>query len=585
MSPDVAKLAAIALLAALPCGASGQSTAADFPMVVEYEVGIPMADGVRLSADVYRPADGAPAPAMLQLTPYNNNGDGSMESAWEFVERGYAYVVVDVRGRYDSDGVFDPWRDDGVDGSQAMDWIARQPWSNGRIATMGASYSGMNQWLMAKQASSHHAAIVSYVAPADGFNDAARFDGVPKLDLIFTWSAGMYGRVNQSRAGWDWRTVMSGLPLHTLGEQSGRPLPYWQGWMEHDRLDAWWDPVQMTGHYEEFDIPSFNVTGWWDGQLIGATRNYEHAVRTGDPGDHMLVIGPWLHGVNRGRQIGVRDYGPDAVIDLDAIRDEWLDHRMLGTPRPDLPAVLYFVQGTNEWRRADSWPPPESGATSFYLDSGGNANTLFGDGVLQEGQPGDGPPDRFTYDPMNPVPTLSSRTAGSRGGIGPGSTDNRVVETRDDVLVYTSEPLSEGVEITGPVTATVYLSTDVPDTDVSVKLLEVEESGRALNLSHGIARVRYRDGFENPRFLDGDEVVAVEVTLFPTSIYLPPGRRIRIEVSSSNFPLFGRNLNIAGSSETSTDYRVANTRIHHGPEHASRIVLPLIRRPATEDRP
>lgn len=579
-------LASTALLSvAHSRGAEAQTDVIDFPMIVEYDVGIPMADGIRLSADVYRPRGEAPVPAMLQLTPYNNDSDGGMEQAWSFVRRGYAYVVVDVRGRYDSDGEFDPWRDDGPDGAQVMDWIASSPWSNGRIATMGGSYSGMNQWLMAKQASPHHAAIVSYVAPADGFNDGSRFNGVPKLDLIFTWSAGMYGRVNQSREGWNWRAVMGELPLHTLGEVAGRPLPYWQEWMEHDRLDEWWDRVQMTGHYEEFDIPSFNVTGWWDGQLIGATRNYVNAVKTGDPQDHMLIIGPWLHGVNRGRRIGVRDYGPEAVIDLDGIRDRWLDHRMLGTPRPDLPRVLYFVQGSNEWKEAEGWPLPETRYTSYFLDSGGQANTLFGDGVLREGQPGQGPPDALIYDPANPVPTISSRTAGSRGGIFPGSQDNRVVEIRDDVLVYTSQPLAEGVEITGPVTATVYFSTDVPDTDITVKLLEVDAAGRALNLTHGIARARYRDGFESHRFLEPGEVTSVEVTLFPTSVYLPSGHRIRVEVSSSNFPLFGRNLNIRGNSETSTETRIAHTRIHHDGEYGTRIVLPLITKPATENQP
>lgn len=554
------------------------SPLSDFPMLVEYDVGVGLPDGTRLSADVYRPLSEEPGPTVFSLTPYSNNGSRSMEQAWSFVERGYAYVAVDVRGRYDSEGVFDPWRTDGKDGSAVMDWIAGQPWSDGTVATTGGSYSGMNQWLMAKEANPHHAAIVSYVAPADGFHDAARFDGVPKVDLIFTWSAGMYGRVNQSREGWNWSEIAKGLPLHTLGDVVGRPMPYWRGWMEHDRLDGWWDPIQMTGHYADFDVPSLNVTGWWDGQLLGATRNYENAVRTGDPDDHALIVGPWLHGVNRNRRIGVRDYGPDAIIDLDGIRDGWLDHRMQGNARPDIPRVMYFLQGKNEWRRADSWPPPGTQSVSWHLDSDGNANTLFGDGTLREEDPGEGPPDAFTYDPMNPVPTVSSRTAGARGGIAQGSVDNRVVELREDVLVYTSEPLESGLEVVGPVSATIFFSTDVPDTDITVKLLEIDSGGRALNLSHGIARARYRNSFREPELLEQGEVYGIQVTLFPTGHWFAPGHRIRVEVSSSNFPVFGRNLNVAGSSETSSEHQVAHTRIHHSSEHPSRIVLPVVGR-------
>jgi len=557
----------------------------DFPMMVEYHVSVPLPDGVRLSADIYRPVGSVPVPTVFTLTPYNNNGEGAMRNAWRFVKRGYAFVTVDVRGRYDSEGLFDPWRYDGEDGAAVVRWIAEQPWSSGRVATTGGSYSGMNQWLMAREGNPHHSAIVSYVAPADGFHDAVRFDGVPKVDLIYTWSAGMYGRVNQSRTGWNWGRLMRELPLQNLGEMAGRPIPFWTAWMEHDELDGWWEPIQMTGHYDGFNIPSFNVTGWWDGQLLGAVKNYTHAVRTGRAEDHVLIIGPWLHGVNRNRRIGARDYGPGAIIDLDELEDRWLDHRMLGKPLPDLPPVRYFLQGRNEWRDAEAWPLPDTRFTFFHLDSGGDANTLFGDGVLRRESPGNGPPDEFVYDPANPVRTVSSRTSGARGGIAQGSVDNRVVETREDVLVYTSEPLAAGVEITGPVTATIFFSTDVPDTDITVKLLEVEPDGRALNLSHGIARARYRESFESPRPLRPREVYDVQVTMFPTGIWIPAGHRIRVEVSSSNFPLFGRNLNIDSSSDTSTDHAVATTRIYHSPDHPSRIVLPLIHKPTTDSTP
>ena len=449
----LARPALLAAVIATAAGGAGQAQVPAklaYPMEMRFDVGVASHDGTRLSVDVYRPLDAGRYPTVFQLTPYNNNDPGTAEQAWHFVERGYAFVAADLRGRYDSDGDFDPFRNDMLDGAAIMSWIADQPWSDEQVATMGGSYLGMDQWLMARADHPAHVAMMPYVAPADGFLDLVRFNGVPKVDLIYTWAMGMYGRVNQPSDGFVWSEVVKGLPLSELDAASGRRARFWRDWMEHDRMDEYWEPFTMQDHYQDFDIPSFNVTGWWDGQLLGATKSYEGAVATGRADDHVLIIGPWLHGVNRDRVIGDRDYGPDAIIDLDGIRDEWLDHQLRGGSSPGLANVRYFLQGVNEWRSADVWPLPETRFTSFYLDSGGNANTLNGDGVLRQGRPGSGPPDGFSYDPMNPVPTVSSRTSGARGGIAQGSVDNREVEGRQDVLVYTSEPLAQGVEVTGP---------------------------------------------------------------------------------------------------------------------------------------
>lgn len=553
----------------------------EYPLVARYDVRIPMEDGVELSADIYRPDNDGQHPTIFSLTPYNNNSDRAMEEAWSWVRRGYAFVNVDVRGRYDSEGDFDAWRHDSEDGSAVMSWIADQPWSNGEVATIGTSYRGMNQWLMAKQNNPHHAAILGYVAPADGFFDLVRWEGVPKVDLIYTWLMGMYGRVNQSRAGWDWQAVTRNLPLHRLDAVAGRREPTWRNWMTHDSLDAYWEPLQMTGTYDRFDIPSFNVTGWFDGQVQGVTKHFRAAVRTGDPSLHRLIIGPWLHGVNRNRELGERDYGPQAIIALDSIRDAWIDHRMLGAPAPDQPPVLYFLPVKNEWRTARGWPIPGTDSIRFYLDSDGGANTLLGDGTLRRGMPGNGPADHYTYDPSNPVPTLSSRTAGARGGIAQGSVDNRAVETRQDVLVYTSPPLDEGFEMTGPIEATIYVSTDVPDTDITVKLLDVYPDGRALNLSHGIARAKYRNSFRHPEPMQPDSVYGLTVTMYPGSNYFEAGHRVRVEVSSSNFPNLGRNLNHM-DSDTGTEIHTADVRVFHTEQYPSHILLPLIPEETTE---
>lgn len=548
---------------------------ADYPMIVRYDVRIPVDDGVELSADIYRPRTTDPVPTVFSLTPYNNNSDRSMTSASSWVSRGYALVTVDVRGRYDSEGDFEPFRNDGRDGDGVLSWIAERDWSNGRVATFGGSYLGGVQWLMAKQDNPAHAAILSYVAPADGFFDLVRYNGVPKIDLIYTWAMGMDGRVNQSRNGWDWSGAMRELPLDSLDRVVGRNVAYWQRWMQEDSLSEYWFRMHVSGSYENFDVPSFNVTGWWDGQIRGVVTHYRNAVRTGDASDHTLIIGPWEHGVNSRRRLGERDYGPQAVIPLDSVRNAWVDHRLLGAAAPELPRVAYFVPVRNEWRTADAWPIPETEFTEFFLDSDGAANTLLGDGRLEREGPGTGT-DSYEYDPQNPVPTVSSRTAGARGGIAHGSVDNRAVETREDVLVYTSPPLEEGVTLAGPISATIHMSTDVPDTDVTVKLLDVYPDGRALNISHGIARARYLESYRHPRPLETGSVYPMEVELYPAANFFAEGHRIRVEVSSSNFPNFGRNLNIESSPNTSSRSQVANTTIHHSTEYPSHIRLPLV---------
>jgi putative CocE/NonD family hydrolase len=515
-------------------------------------------------------------PVVFTQPPNTNDSDRTMEEAWSFVKRGYAYVTADVRGRYDSEGSFDPYRYDGKDGSDVMNWIAAQPWSNGKVATNGGSYLGKNQWMMAKEANPHHAAIVSYVAPADDFRDGARYNGVPKIDLMYTWAMGMDGHVNQSRAGWNWAEVMRSLPLNKLDSAAGRDVPFWRDMMSHTKLDEFWMPIHMTGFYEKFDIPSFNVTGWYEGQVKGQVQNYMNARRVSKtPDAHALVIGPWLHGVNRNRVIGERDAGPEAIIDLDKLRDEWMDNRMLAGAKPEWQNFLYFLPGKNEWRSASQFPIPQTKATQFFLESGGKANTLNGDGVLRTGTPGTGSFDQFVYDPANPVMSVSSRTAGARGGLPQGSVDNRKVEERQDVLVYTSEPLGEGMEITGQVSATMYLSTDVVDTDITVKLLDVAPDGRALNITEGIARAQYRDSYTRPTLLTPGQPAKLEVELFPTSNWFEAGHRIRIEVSSSDFPNFARNLN-TGNSDTGTAMKTAHTRILHSREFPTSITLPVI---------
>lgn len=573
----------IMALLGVGAGLQAQPVYTDFPMAIEYDVPVPMRDGIRLSADVYRPLEEGPHPTVMMLTPYGNLGPNTMEAAWRHVRRGYAYVTVDARGRFDSEGSFDPWRTDREDGSDVLTWIGGQPWSDGQVATTGGSYPGGNQWLMGGENNPHHKAIIAHAATGDGFLDLMRWEGVPRLDLLYVWHMGVDARTGQSLAGWNWQAVQRTLPVSRIDRVAGRDIPTMRAWLENDSLNAYWEPLQIAGTYENFDIPSFNATGWWDGQLFATIKHYSNAVRTGSVADHILVVGPWTHSVNRVRRAGERDFGVNAIIPLDRMRDQWLDHHFKGAPRPGFPSVVYFRQVKNDWRAADAWPIPGTQFTAFYLDSEGGANTLLGDGVLRTNGPGSGPADEFTYDPSNPVPTITSRAGGARGGLPQGPVDNRALQTRADVLVYTSDPLTRGIEMTGPVEAFIYFSTDVPDTDITVKVLDVHPDGRALNVSEGIARARFRTSFTNPELLTPGQVYEIRVQLFPIGNYFEPGHRIQVEVSSSDFPSFARNLNTAANPYTTTEMRVARTHIHHSREYPSRVLLPIV--PEGSSRP
>jgi putative CocE/NonD family hydrolase len=550
-----------------------------------YDVKIPMRDGVRLSADLFLPAGEGPFPAMFNMTPYGTveGSEPLMTTAESFVRRGYAYIAVDVRGRYDSEG---QWyahpaaeRHDGID---AIDWIARQSWSDGKVATIGHSYSGWNQWPIAQECNPHHVAMASSGSPTNLFQDWPNLDGVLSLQPIATWALGMmYGRGGDGDVPEPKMTLKEALwhlPLSELDTlMADRKLPFWQDWLEHDSLDDFWQPLQMHGNYSRIQIPTFNVSGWYDARLKGQINAYLEVMKTTkDRAQHFLLIGPWLHSpVGQAPAFAMRDFGPQGNLDVAEIRCDWLDHVVQGKSKPELEGVLYFLQVANEWRQAPAWPLPDTRFVKHYLDSDGAANTLHGDGRLRTDRAGEGPADRYTYDPDDPVPTNWSPTR-AEGILPTEPQDCRAVEARDDVLVYSTAVLTQDTEVTGPVTATIYFSTDVVDTDITVKLVDVDPQGVAFQLSYGIARARYRNSYARPELLEPGEVYAVDVELQPTSNYFRKGHCIRVEVSSSNFPFYARNLNCGGNHCTTTERKPAHTRILHSVEHPSHIVLPVV---------
>ena len=561
-------------------------------MKVLHDVKVPMRDGVRLSADIYLPAEEGSYPTVFTMTPYGTPSEENDPSslAARFVKRGYTHVAVDVRGRNDSEGDWYPMRpqgldgvqDEGKDGSDVISWIAKQCWSNGKVATIGYSYPGWNQHPIGREHNPHHVAMMASRAPIDPFLDMLKWNGVPTLEYTVGWALSMteptYSdqheiasryRVNPKLAMWH-------LPIVSLDEVlMGHHVRWWRDWLEHDSLDAYWAPIGMTGQYEKFDIPAFHHAGWYDDMIRGDLRAYAGMKQhTRNASAQVLVIGPWRHiDRNNDPKFVLRDFGPEVALDVAAMQDDWLDNIMLGKPSAGIPPVTYFLQGSNEWRQAQAWPVPGTEFTNYYLGSAGHANSLNGDGTLSTEVSGE-TADCYTYDPANPVPSLWNEGPIWVTPMEP--TDGREIQERPDVLVYTSPPLSEPMELTGPVKALIYFSADVADTDFSVKLFEVDLGGMAYPLSFGIKSARHRNSYGKAEILVAGKIYSIEVEMQPTSNYLKPGHRLRVQVTSSDFPYFIRILNTGNNNGTTTEVRIAHTRIEHNHLYPSHIVLPIV---------
>ncbi len=557
------------------------------------DIGVPMRDGVRLSADVYLPREEGRWPVILIRTPYGNQSH--FEEGSFFARRGYAVVVQDCRGRHDSEGAFDPWTIEPADGADTVEWCGTQAWSNGRVGMIGGSHLGNVQWWTAQTPSPYLKALVPFSAVADMFLYGMNYrGGAFKLAGNLLWSTMVIGRTMQpamastpstgtasDAAGvegspFDWDALFRHLPLATADEEAvGRPIEFYREWLRHSSWDDHWKPFTNIGRYDRFDVPILIVGGWFDVHLVSTIANLEGLQRAGH-GKHALVMGPWGHGP--AADLGEIDLGPDAQGDFRALQLRWLDRHLkeIDNGVDAEPRLRLFTLGVNEWRTADEWPLPETQWTALHLRAGGG---------LTEEAPAEGEePDTFAYDPADPVPTLSPNPWDDR------QLDHGAQEARPDVLVYSTEPLTEPVEVTGPIQAHLYASTSAVDTDWTVRLIDVHPDGRAINVVDGILRGRFHDPpavrtgvpaegqFERPQPLEPGRVYRFTIEVGATSIVFLPGHRIRIHVSSSNFPRFDRNLNTGAPLGETSDFVVATQTIHHDAEHPSHIELPVIPR-------
>lgn len=541
----------------------------------DFDRRVRMRDGVHLAADVYRPKKEGRYPVILRRTPYLRTDPRPLETIRYFVERGYAYVFMDVRGRGDSEGVFVPYRNDGRDGYDTIEWCASQPWSNGRVGTVGSSYEGRIQWLTALEHPPHLQAMAVIVAPSDPFVETPT--GTPS-PMHLCWHAMTSGRTMQNVGAVDWIQVYEHLPLMTMDERAGRVIPNWRDEVRHDRLDDHWRAICYQDKFDRIDLPVLHISGWYDDEQIGTPLNYAGMVAR-SPGERArrgqrLLMGPWPHQVNSTTRLGEVDFGPGAIIDMNAYLLRWWERWLKESPpssEQDAPVRL-FVMGANEWRDEQEWPLARALQTPFYLRSGGSANSRFGDGRLDPDAPGSEPCDRYSYDPARPVPFMTEPLSTQIGG----PDDYAAVQRRDDVLVYTSPALEKDLEVTGPVRLVLYASSSAPDTDFMAMLLDVHPSGFAQRLCDGMVRVRFRGGMDDPSPMEPGRIHAYAIDLWNTAQLFRIGHRIRLQVASSAFPKYDRNLNTGESQGTSSSMEVAAQSVYHDADHPSHLILPII---------
>jgi len=551
-----------------------------------HDLKTPVRDGVRLSCDLYLPKANGPFPTILHRTPYESNAERWVRWALWWARRGYAVVCQDVRGCYQSGGVFDAYRHEAEDGHDTLAWIAGQPWSNGRVGTWGRSYGGLVQWEMAPLGSPHLAAMAPHVIVDDYFADYHYVGGAFQLMLSLLaavcWETN-YATASLSGELFFKRDVVRHLPLIELDELAiGRKVPYWREWLQNPTDGPFWRRFGPRGKYELIEVPILQQCGWYDAYPSATFRMWNGMVAAGKP-HQRVVMGPWSHAPPEGSRLGEIDFGPAADVRMELVELRWFDHWLKGvdTGMLDGPPIQLFVMGANEWRGEHEWPPARTRREPWYLHSGGRASSLHGDGSLSPEPPGAEPPDRYDYDPECPVPSLGgNNSTGSwatraEEPILPGPYDQRPVERRDDVLVYTSAPLERDVELTGPVELVLYAASSARDTDFTARLCDVYPGGYALPVTEGILRARYRNGFDRQEPLEPDEVVELRIKLYDTSRVFAKGHRLRLDVSSSNFPRFARNLNTGEDVATGTRMVVARQRVFHEGRYPSHVLLPV----------
>ncbi len=556
-----------------------------FGVEVESDVGAGMRDGTVLRADVYRPDAAGRYPVLLQRTPYSKDGENCVEQGHKLAERGYVVVQQDVRGRYRSDGEFQPGffsadHRDAEDGYDTVEWAAGLPWSSGKVGTFGGSYCGWTQWELAHTRPPHLAAMIPSAIAADLLD--REMSGVLRLGRVLWWSVNTLAPdvrrrlggesgptttdeaerlyLERDRSKWLWHLPLAEIPDEVLSGV-GR---HWRRWL----ADHASDHFGFLERHRDVAVPALTTTGWYD-QQIGAIKHFTGMRANGMTEEsrrgQRLIVGPWSHTTDFSSSlVGDVDFGPEAVRDFFQMADDWFGHWLKGesTGVDEWPPVQVFVMGANRWRGEEDWPLARTEYTDYYLHSGGK---------LGLGAPSDDPPDSYDYDPRDPVMTLYSP---------PGQQepqDQRALDGRRDILCYQTDPVEEPIEVTGPITVDLWAASSAKDTDFVVKLMDVWPDGFVQELCYGIVRARYRESFASPSLIEPGRAYEYTIRVNPTSNLFRRGHRIRLAVSSSDFPNFDRNHNTGGNDYSESKLVTARQTVYHDRQRPSRVVLPVIR--------
>jgi putative CocE/NonD family hydrolase len=563
-----------------------------FAVTVEPGVAVKMRDGTLLRADIYRPKTEGTFPVLLQRTPYDKTGSSSF--SLRAAARGFVVIVQDVRGRYTSDGEWYPFKHESDDGYDTVEWAASLPYSDGRVGMFGGSYVGATQ-MLAAIAQPPHLAGICPVVTASNYHDGWTYQG-GAFEQWFneSWTSGLAQdtlnrsvRSHTNALNGVWNLPLTAYPLFELppttreSDLTGSLAPYFLDWLAHPDYDEYWKRWSIEEHYSDIKVPMLTVAAWYDIFLGGSLRNYVGVKLHGGSdaarrGQRLLVtIGGHA---GSGAKVGDLDFGPSANFEENDVILSWYDHLFknaaneFATEEP----VRIFVMGANQWRDENDWPLPRTHQERYLLHSGGKANSVSGDGTLSTAAPRAEPPDHYAYDPANPAPTVGGPLCCDSSHLKPGPRDQRPVEARDDVLVYSTPALSQDLEVTGQIKAEVFASSSAVDTDFTAKLVDVWPDGFAQNLTEGILRARYRDSQEKPAFLNPGQTYKFTLDLWSTSNLFRKGHRLRLEISSSNFPRFDRNLNTGEGARSARKSVPATNTIYHDAEHPSALILPIV---------
>jgi uncharacterized protein len=603
--------------------------------IIERKVMVPMRDGKRMQADIYRPKDESKKyPIILVRTPYNFNywdielgAPRDMSNVLAAVKRGYAYIEINERGRYFSEGDYDILGVPLTDSDDELDWMSLQPWSSGKVGLIGCSSTA--EWQLAV-ASRGNKALTTFIPEGFGagvgrvgpfYEQGNWFRGGAVQMLFGTWfydygllvkdgrptfpsgmsqealvAAAKFYDLDAHAPKQDWSKALWHLPESEIYAALGSPRGIFAdptpsgapGMIERTPNDPSWYKGGLWNDSERINIPGLWMMSWYDVSVAPNLAAYNYVRTTASPeiaNEQYAIIAPVAHcSYKRASEdtiVGERDMG-DARFDYDAFTYGWFDHFLKGEDNgllANTPKIRYYTMGSNKWQSADTWPPEGAKPVTFFLASGGRANSLDGDGTLLTTAEAKDNPDKFTYDPMNPVPTHGGGFCCMGSEYKPGALDQREEEAREDVLVYSTEPLKEGMEMTGPIEVTLYVSSDAKDTDFTVKVIDVLPDGTAYNIQENIQRARYREGYTKPPvWMEKGKVYKISFQPMQTSNYFDVGHQLRIEISSSNFPRFDRNLNTGGDNYNESKALTAHNEIHHSKEYPSSVRLSVMNR-------